>query len=142
MKPENVPEYVPDTERKAMVSRTPDYCADCEEAEIIFYGGREAVSKGLYDHIDPEAICESCGRKYRFTMGMSEPDGSHGREMRHLAGDWSDTFDDFAGYCDFHNREMKATKDLKMAADGQRVKARQFKCPECDLETVIMAKPD
>lgn len=137
MKPENIPDYVEEPERSALENRTPNHCGECD-GEIVLSGGRIAVETGLYDHIDPQAQCIECGRIYRFTMGMSEKDGSEGRKMRHLAGDWSAEFEGFAGYCDMHNRQMVPTKDLRMLADGERVKARQFKCPECDLETVIM----
>lgn len=140
MKPENIPDDADEKTRQTL-ERIPDYCPECGEAFII-YGGRLDPEMGFYEHIDPMITCENGCKQRRFTMGTTDG-GAEGREMRHIAGDWSATkLGDVAGYCDLHSREMKATKDLILNVDGEKRKLRQFKCPECDLETVVTLKSE
>lgn len=140
MKPENIPDEADDEARSVMLERIPDECPKCGE-DLYVYGGRLKPEMGLYEHIDPMVTCRNGCKQMRFTMGTAKS-GEIGRQFRALAGDWEDDFDGISGYCDLHNRRMKPTKDLLMTVEGEgngreKVKARQFKCPECDLETVV-----
>lgn len=136
MKEKNIPDEADDEARRVMKDRIPDTCPECGE-DLLVYGGRLDPEMGFYEHIDPMVTCENSCKQMRFTMGTAKS-GAIGREFRKIAGDWDEDFAGIGGYCDLHNRRMKPTKDLKMTVeDGEKVKARQFKCPECDLETVV-----
>lgn len=131
---ENIPDAVEREDvRRIYRERFPNYCPECA-GEIVVAGGRVNPEEGWYEHLDPVLTCErgACVQ-WRMTAGVDQDDG---QELRTAPGadEW-DHFDGVQAFCDIHRELMVPTKNLVM--DDRPT--RQYKCPECDREAVVVA---